>query len=284
MSVQLSTTPDREKSLHGGIISFPPFSPRLGVLHTHEVCEIYCVFRGRGHYIVEGSRHKLEPGKLIVMRPGEIHTVRLSESEPYERTSHHFPLSTADAVDPERRLLAPFFDRPLGLHNVYPRSAVASTRIYDLLAALHTDMGNLYLTSLNTNLMLYSILLELKKLFDAKAYAAPVEDSWQMHPIVEYINRHLTEYLCVEELCQKFFLSRSQLYCGFRETTGTSVWDYVITKRLLLANLYLADGMHVHEAAYACGFRDYSSFYRAYVKKYGCAPSCRRQNDTLPEP
>lgn len=260
-------------STRGGEVSYPPFSHTLGVLHTHDKCEIYCVFRGRGHYIIEGSRHKLEPGKLILMRPGEAHKVQLSDGEPYDRIAHHFPMSTVDAIDPERRLLAPFFDRPLGLNNVYPRSAVANTKIYDLFPALFTDMGNSYASQLNTTLTLLSILSELKKLFDSKAYITVSEDMQRMHPVVGYVNEHLTGNLSVDQICQNFFLSRSQLYRDFKVATGTSVWDYVMKKRLLLAKIYLTDGMHAHETALACGFRDYSSFYRAFLKQYGVSPS-----------
>lgn len=268
-------TPDFSNSPSGGRITYPPFPPRIAtpMLHTHDRCEIYCVFRGTGFYVTEGTQHKLEHGKILLMRPGESHKVFLTGNEPYDRISIHFPLSTVDAVDPERRLLSPFFDRPLGLHNVYEHSVVVNTKIYDLFTTVYADMGDSYATQLNTVVTLLSILAELKKLFDAKLYLAPTGDSAQMHAILEYVNRNLTKELTVEQLCQTFFLSRGQLNRGFQKATGTSAWDYITTKRLLLAKMHIADGMRAGEAATACGFRDYSTFYRSYLKKYGTPPS-----------
>ncbi|MBQ9986083.1 MAG: helix-turn-helix transcriptional regulator [Oscillospiraceae bacterium] len=256
---------------YGGSVSYPPFDPHS--MHVHEECEIFCVFRGDGYYITEGARHKFEHGKIFLMRPGESHKADLVGNEPYDRISHHFPASTVDSIDPERHLLSPFFDRPLGRNNVYERSVVAPTGIYELFTRIHQKKETPYETELNTKIVLFSILSEIKKLFDAKLYLTSAKDAEQMRNIIEYVNNNLTNEISVEQLCDKFFLSRAQLYRNFKNATGSTVWDYIMTKRLLLAKSYINDGIRASEAASACGFGDYSAFYRAYIKKYGVTPS-----------
>ena len=66
--------------------------------------------------------------------------------------------------------------------------------------------------------------------------------------------------------------SVSQICRVFRRATGTSLWEYVVIKRLLAARELLRHGDSAVNAAFACGFSDYSSFYRAYVRRFGCAP------------
>jgi len=256
---------------YGGSVSYPPFEPHI--MHVHEMCEIFCVFRGDGYYITEGARHKFEHGKIFLMRPGESHMADLVGNEPYDRISHHFNVSVVDGVDPERRLLSPFFDRPLGKNNVYDRSVVAPTGIYEMFTRLYLKKNNEYETKLNTQIVLLSILSEIKKLFDAKLYLSPANDTEQIRNVIEYVNNNLTNSISVELLCEKFFLSRTQLYRSFRNATGSTIWDYIMSKRLLLAKSYIADGIRSSEAASACGFGDYSTFYRAYIKKYGTTPS-----------
>lgn len=263
----------RTPSPFGGWIQYPPFPLPLGELHTHTTCEIYCVFRGTGYYVIEGMQHKLEHGKVFLMRPGEVHRVFITSNEPYDRITCNFRISDVDAMDPQRSLLAPFFDRPLGERNVYPHSAVASTHIYDLFARLYADMGSKYATQLNTRITLFSILSELKRLFDDQRYFTPDQDCGQIRAVLNYVNGHLTEPLCVDALCQQFFMSRSQLNREFKRATGTTVWDYVMSKRLMRAKMHISNGMRAGEAAIACGFRDYSAFYRSYLKKYGTPPS-----------
>lgn len=258
-------------SPYGGSVSYPPFAPHP--MHVHEWCEIFCVFRGDGYYITEGARHRFEHGKIFLMRPGESHKADLTGNEPYDRIAHHFLVSDVEKIDPERRLLSPFFDRPLGQCNVYDRSVVAPTGIYELFARLYEKKSDNYETVMNTRIVLFSILSELKKLFDAGLYVKPAEKTEQIQAVIEYVNRNLTADISVDSLCEKFFISRGQLYRNFRSATGSSVWDYIVSKRLHMARAYIADGGRATEAAAACGFGDYSSFYRAYTKKYGVIPS-----------
>lgn len=256
---------------YGQSIQYPPFEPH--VLHAHETCEIYCIYRGNGHYITEGTRHKFEHGKILLMRSGESHRADLTGDEPYARMVFHFHPEVVDSIDPERKLLRPFFDRPLGLHNVYDRSVVAQTGIYELFRKMTLFTGDHYKDCLHATSLLFAVLDELCTLFDAGLYNAPTQSAELMHDVVAYVNDNLTSPLSVEQICEKFYLSRGQLNRHFKSSTGTTVWDYIVTKRLMLAKAYLSDGMGAQEAARACGFTDYSAFYRAYLKKHGTSPT-----------
>lgn len=265
------------RSCHNRFIGYgqstvdPPFPPR--VLHAHETCEIFCIFRGNGYYITEGTRHKFEHGKIFLMRSGESHRPDLIGDEPYTRMALHFHPEVVDGIDPERKLLRPFFDRPLGLHNVYDRSVAAQTEIYELFRKMTVLSGDNYKDCLHVTALLFAVLDELCTLFDAGLYNSPTESAALMHDVVAYVNENLTARLSIEQICEKFYLSRAQLNRSFKSSTGASVWDYIITKRLILAKSYLAEGMSAQEAARASGFSDYSAFYRAYLKKNGTSPT-----------
>lgn len=254
----------------GHHMSEPPLSG--DGLHTHEMCEIYCVFKGSGRYIIEGSEHKLEKGKLILMRPGEFHKAHLDE-EIYESFVIHFLPEIVDSFDPERKLLRPFFERPLGKNNVYSRHNAANTAIYELFNKMDECRGNDYDNGVKVKALLFSVLIELNSLFDAKLYDDTSVRNKQTSEIVEYINSHLTGELSIDKLCTKFFISRTQLNRNFKEAAGTSVWEYITAKRLMNARNLILGGTGSVEAASSTGFGDYSAFYRAYVKKYGVKPS-----------
>ncbi len=256
---------------YGQAVSYPPFSPRT--IHAHETCEIYCVFRGNGYYITEGARHKFEHGKIFLMRSGESHRPDLTGDEPYARLALHFAPEIVDGIDPERKLLRPFFGRPLGLNNVYDRSAVTRTMLYELFRKMAQLTGDNYQDCLHVTGLLFAVLDELCTLFDAGLFNTPGESTELMHNVVTYVNDNLTTPLSVGKICEKFYLSRGQLHSSFKSSTGTTVWDYIITKRLILAKEYLSEGMAAQEAARVCGFSDYSAFYRAYQKRYGVSPT-----------
>ena len=48
---------------------------------------------------------------------------------------------------------------------------------------------------------------------------------------------------------------------------------YILYKRMAVVRKELAMGAPAAEAASRAGFGDYSSFFRAYKKMFGCAPS-----------
>ena len=52
-----------------------------------------------------------------------------------------------------------------------------------------------------------------------------------------------------------------------------SVFSYLATKRIALAEQLLEDGLPANEVAERVGFHDYSVFYRAYKKTTGRSPS-----------
>lgn len=99
----------------------------------------------------------------------------------------------------------------------------------------------------------------------------------QLFAVIAYINSHLSETMSVESLCQRFFISRSQLNRLFRKMTGASVWDYVVAKRLMYAKMLLEAGETPAVACQKCGFNDYSPFYRAYKARYGVSPRLHKQ-------
>jgi AraC-like DNA-binding protein len=54
---------------------------------------------------------------------------------------------------------------------------------------------------------------------------------------------------------------------------GNTVYDYILSKRLILFNEKVKSGVPVVLASLDCGFNDYSSFYRLYKKRFGVCPS-----------
>ncbi|MDE7212552.1 MAG: AraC family transcriptional regulator, partial [Lachnospiraceae bacterium] len=53
---------------------------------------------------------------------------------------------------------------------------------------------------------------------------------------------------------------------------GAAPWEYITIKRLNAAREKMRAGATAQSAGESCGYGDYSAFYRAYVKYFGCAP------------
>ena len=90
--------------------------------------------------------------------------------------------------------------------------------------------------------------------------------------LVREAARMQQEGLSIDELAGRFYISKYHMMRRFKEETGYTIHNYVVTKRLMLARDRISAGVPVGEACYACGFRDYSAFARAYKKLFSVSP------------
>ena len=126
-------------------------------------------------------------------------------------------------------------------------------------------------------LILANVLNELSNLTGNASSAADVQETTPQR-ILRYVNQHLFENISLASVSRAFFLSASQLSRVFRQATGSSVGEYIRVKRLLAARERILAGSSPADACAACGFRDYSTFFRAYRERFGCAPSRDHQS------
>ena len=120
---------------------------------------------------------------------------------------------------------------------------------------------------------LIPLLCELCRLQrDSQQPSMPEQDSVG-YRITQYLNENMEANISLDDICQRFYLSKSQLCRIFREATGVTVKQYLNAKRLVRAKQRIDAGEPPTYVYLRCGFNDYSSFYRAYVKYYGVSPT-----------
>lgn len=246
-------------------------------LHAHPLCEVFYFIKGSGYYTVEGRDYPLSPGHILLLRDGEIHKLHISTEEPYERIAVHFPLDEiAEKDSPFAPLRALFLEHSPGCGNLFmPKGSDSAEFLSACLARICCPCRSEedFLLRLKSNLLPF--LNELYSMDDHPPLPSSPqrkESTPALPEIIDYINRHLTELEGLAELEQRFFFSKSTLNRLFAESTGSTVWEYVIIKRLHAARRMLLDGKSAALAAAACGFGDYSAFYRQYRRIFGESP------------
>ena len=93
-----------------------------------------------------------------------------------------------------------------------------------------------------------------------------------MRQIIEYIHEHLKEDLNIDTIAQALYINKHYLMHLFKSETGYTIGNYITSKRLILAKEMIQNGVSVTQACYECGYKNYSSFFRAYKKHYNDAP------------
>lgn len=96
--------------------------------------------------------------------------------------------------------------------------------------------------------------------------------------LIHYVEMNISEDLTLDHLAEVFFVSKYYISHLFKETTGISLHQYITKKRLSLCRDSLLDGANISKTYNLYGFKDYSSFYRAFRKEYGMSPKAYREN------
>ncbi len=249
----------------------PKPNPCDFTMHIHEYYEIYFFVRGSIEYLVEGSKYPLPDNSLMIMRPAEAHTPKIIEDTCYERYAVNFPASLVHKIDPKGFLLKPFVERPLGKQNYFSDEEIDM----DLLKKLFDEMCSLkeneYEKRITITTHIYTMLDMISRVFSQKKTGEFIPKSLS-EKIIVYIEKHISEELSVPKLAEHFHLSSSQFTRIFKQATGATPWEYITKKRLTSAKEKIRSGCSAQSAAFSCGFGDYSAFYRAYIKHFGCSP------------
>lgn len=238
--------------------------------HYHDFNKIYILLSGNVVYNIEGESYPLAPYDIVLVSKHQLHRPEVDYSTPYERILLYTSLTEAS-------ILSQCFQTARERHQPVVRiENLPFTRLFASLKELErttecTDFaGDLYQTALYHEFL---ILLNRTIIHrDFESVSAHATDN-KVHHILSYINEHLSENLSIDLLSARFYISKYHLMRTFKAQTGYSLHHYIVDKRLLLAKELLANDYPIGEVCYQCGFQDYTTFYRAYKKKYGIMPS-----------
>lgn len=96
----------------------------------------------------------------------------------------------------------------------------------------------------------------------------------ELMEIKAYLDEHYTEKIVLDDLTEKFFINKYYMVRIFKETYGTTINSYLISKRITRAKQLLRfSDLTVDEIGSAVGMSDANYFSRAFRKIEGISPS-----------
>ena len=111
-----------------------------------------------------------------------------------------------------------------------------------------------------------------EKILQARLPATQPEEASLVPRVIAYINTNLSENLSLDSLSDRFFVSKFHLSHQFKQYTQLSLHQYVLTRRMMHAQILLRSGQSPSDVATACGYHEYSSFYKAFMRETGQSP------------
>lgn len=236
--------------------------------HSHRACvELWCLIDGKASMLVEGTEYPLQPGDLVVICPGEVHTPVVDYSVPFERAGVVFSTELFSLLMENNSFWEPVFNREPGTRNLY-RAADLNRDVRYYYGQMSKSCADRRMNILLNTLL---IMRHVNAAYARKDFSDGTV-SEPAHRILHYINENLEKDLSMETLCREFYISSAQLERIVKKVAGASVGKYIAAKRLLMARQMIQEGSKPTQICAACGYPNYASFYRAYVKFFGHTP------------
>jgi AraC-like DNA-binding protein len=250
-------------------------------LHCHNFYEIYYFIAGNVSYLVEGKPYVPAPHSILLISPNVFHGVKVENDQAYERFALHFVPSFL-SMESRSLLLSPFHPAAASSDIYFPNADAFHMQDY-FEQLLDSRNMSTEMQQISIKIRLEALLTQL--LFMRRSTNEELPDgrssSRTAAQVIDYLNEHLTEDLTLDELSSRFYISKHHLNKVFRKATGTTVGNYVIYKRVVLAQQLIMQGQSAGSASASAGFQDYSTFFRAYKKVFGHAPTDNKSSILL---
>ena len=242
-------------------------------LHMHNNAYELLLFKsGNVDYFINDVTFRLMPGDLIFICPNDIHGLFISDETPYERMPVHFEDSFAASLStPETDLFACFRkftpDHPCHLD---------SRQLQQYEACVDTIINSLNKKEFGYDIRIRSclswILLCANEAIRSEFASAGDVSPEIIRQALGYVNNNLTHDISIQTIAAALNISGSRLSHIFKNYTGTSLWNYIIARRIQHAGILLKQGASITDACYECGFNDYSHFVKVFHKIMGVSP------------
>lgn len=239
--------------------------------HFHEEYEVLLSLTDAGCFFVERNLYPLKRGTLLLIGEGVLHRSIADAVPVYERYVLHFTTDTLAALSTSETDLRTRFSTvnrciQLNEENLLPLASLFQK------CSLPGAPG--FGSDLRRDIAFMELLLTISgHLEDKTPEKIPQRaDFARVAPILEYIQRNLSEPLTLSSIAGHFFMSKYHLCHIFKRATGFSVGEYIIHCRVLKARALLRQGCSVQDAGERAGFRNNAHFIRTFGELSGISP------------
>ena len=237
--------------------------PTLSGREFHEYDEILLFLGGNSQVISKSVQLTLTPGTVVLIPREHFHQFFVTDQNNYLRAIVGFSLKgeacelAREIMDDVRVIPSPT-EHLISLFNSLMRASEQDLAAHEQKILLDSTV--------------IQILFELK-MSARDAIDKSISASEPTLRALEYIDEHYAEDIGLEGIARMLNVSASSLSHKFKRELNISVYRYITEKRLSEVRKLVEGGESLSRAAEACGFRDYSGFFRLYKKQYGICPS-----------
>ena len=235
-------------------------------MHRHtSLCELLLCYQGFGTYYVGDTSYPLQKGDVVFGNVGELHEV--TSDYDTEIGTYCFGIGNLHFKGLPLNYLIPE-------GSAHVRASGGQFRLFEMLCAqidsLYADGAHDRLTA---QLLLGALVIQATRLPEETIRRTPPGESQLPARIKAYLDAHYTEPLQLDELADKMGCSTAYLSHVFKGAFGYAPIQYVIRRRIGLAQTWLiSSDLSATQIAAMVGYDDPSYFSVLFTKVVGLSP------------
>ncbi|HHV60724.1 MAG TPA: AraC family transcriptional regulator [Clostridiaceae bacterium] len=254
--------------------------------HFHDFNKLIIFYSGNVTYHIEGKAYKLKPYDILLVSTSEVHLPVIDSSEVYDRMVIYInPLFLQKHKSDDCDLDECFKIAAREHRNLIRPGTAWFSNISSLVSKLEEAVNSREFGSrILSNAYFIALLVHINRLLLARDVINTAEDVTYdeiTQKAIKYINDNLTGDLSIDNIANRLFISKSYLMHKFKESTGFTVYSYILKKRLIRAKGLIDQGLPAINACMECGFNDYASFIRAFKREFGLPPKTYYKDSKL---
>ena len=244
--------------------------------HSHDYYEFYFFLQGKISMQIADKSYSLQSGDVLLIPPGISHRlINQDEKTPYRRfifwvSRSYFEEIKINSTDYAYIITQAVEHRHYLYHTGMGTFNELHSKCYRLLEEIHTERFG---KETQITLCINDLMLQLSRMAHENLHPIKHRENQSLYiSLMQYIESHLEDDLSLDRLSDEFFVNKYHIAHIFKENLGMSIHQYITKKRLDMCRNALLSGTNISKSFQAYGFKDYSSFFRAFKKEYGLSP------------
>lgn len=245
--------------------------------HHHDIYEMIYIIDGCVDFYIEEKKYELTNGDMALIPSNILHKLEYNNSNKCKRVIINFTEEYCQKFQSGQTDILNVFKATLdgGIHKI----SFHSDKRKILEKNFETMNNNMLSKEFGADLRFSISFADIMLLINTVYMKLPEEDLIQKNindpyvvKIIEYIKDNIQDKILLSDIASHVSLSISRMCHLFKDVTGTTIINYIIKKRLILAKNLLKEGEQIKSIYYKCGFPDEASFFRFFKKEYGLSP------------